>query len=246
MSTTVYTVILDAHDNLRTPFVNPSARYVCYADEPLHRVPWQIQPAYQPYGNVRDSRIPKILSHLHVDSEYSIYHDGCFVIACDPEELAAEWINDADIALFRHPGRPDIYSEAAYCRRDAGVLNFDEALADAIDAQVGWYRREGFYGAPFFAGGIIVRRENAAVREFNEFWWREYMAGCRRDQFSLAYAVWKTGIRVRIIEGESLLTRPEFSFNFHANYEDSGLNPEYKTERLERRARMDRLRALCA
>jgi ferredoxin len=118
----------------------------------------------------------------------------------------------------RHPGRPDIYAEAAYCRRDAGALGFDAPLQDAIDAQVERYRAAGFPGTPFFAGGIIVRRENAAVRAFNELWWREFRTGGRRDQFSLAYAIWKSGVRVHIVEGESPLTCSWFGFSFHAEY----------------------------
>lgn len=245
---TVYTCILNGYDNLRPPGpVTPSARYVCYANEPMHCDPWEIQPAYEPYEDSRiNSRIPKILSHLHTDNaEVSAWHDGCLTAKCDIDALAREWLRDVDMALLRHPGREDIYAEAAYCRRDAGALGFDGALQDAIDEQVARYKADGFPGAPFFAGGIIVRRENEAVRRFNEMWWNEFLRGGRRDQFSLAYSAWKARVRVRVIEGQSPLTCPWFSFNFHSAFERAGLNPQFAAERAARAGRKKALRELC-
>jgi hypothetical protein len=245
LSVTVYTCILGGHDNLREPeFTTRGARYVCYSDIPLHRRPWEIQPAYLPYPETsRNSRIPKILSHLHVEDPYSIWLDGCFTPKCDVVSLVRDWLDGCDMAIFRHPARPDIYKEALYCRRDAKNLNFDAALANSIDAQVDRYRREGFPGAPFFAGGIIVRRECEAVWEFNELWWKEYLANGRRDQFSLAYAVWKSGLKVRVIE-DGILENRWFGFNFHAAFADAGCNPQFAEERAREERRFRKLKEL--
>lgn len=229
------TSITNDYDNLRLPEEERDVRYLCYADRPyFDMLPWQIQPT-RPMGDYsHESRLPKILMHLHSEAEQSVWMDGCFRPRFVHKFLAE--MGSADMVAIQHP-RLNAYKEAEYCRRE-GYGN-----ADAIDEQLGRYKQEGYPGEPFVCGGLIGRRNNGRVQRFNELWWREYYDGQGRDQFALSYAIWKTGTTIKVLK-EDVLQNPWFSFHFHAWCHDIADNPLYAQSRqkaADRKARLDEL-----
>jgi hypothetical protein len=239
---TVLTCVINSYDNLRPPqFVNPSKRYLCYLNDPWPATPpWEYSPAYTPYPSQgRNSRIPKILSHLHCDTEYSIYHDACFRMAVDPEEAVERWLKDSDMALLRHPCRQDVYEEAALCLRE-GIGDPDE-----INRQTEAYRAAGLPPrSGLWAGGILVRRHTPEVIRFNELWWEEFLHGCSRDQIALPYAIWKSGIAVHTIDAD-IFTNPWWAWHWHAGFAGRGDNPEFVDTRRKIEQRWHELMRLC-
>lgn len=237
---TVYTVILGGYDNLRAPAVNETGvRYVCITDEPLSCAPWEIRPAWKPYSHdSRNSRIPKILEHLHFDTEYSIYHDGHFKLLASPSALISECLNDADIAFYRHPCRRNIYDEARICER--------EHIGDGpeMTAQINRYRLAGIRDG-LWAGGLIVRRHTPSVAAFNEAWWDEYINGCMRDQIALPAAIKWSGVKIHTIDGDILTDVSRLGLCMHAEWTEWGNNADYLAERRNRAEKTERLKALC-
>lgn len=239
---TVYTAILCGYDNLRPPgVIEPGVRYVCFSDEPLHCPPWEIQPAWLRYDSgSRNSRIPKILSHLHIDTEYSIYHDGCLSIQCKPSSLIAEVLKDADWAMYSHPCRKSVYEELNACR-SMGI-----GYGSDMQEQVDRYRANGL-GDGLWAGGVIVRKKTDLTVTVNEAWWREYINGCARDQISFPFVRQAYGLRVHSIDDADILQDTKrFGFNWHGWAEQKGDNPSFATGRQRRAERWKRLKELCA
>ncbi len=142
----------------------------------------------------RNSRIQKILPHLYMSSEYSIYIDGNIKLLKSPEELIEKHLKDHDIAVYKHPTRDCLYDEAIKC----AVKGLDSV--ETIIEQAKAYEDAGF---PKHVGlaecGIIFRRHTDKVREFNEAWWAEYCRYSCRDQISFMYAADSVGIPVNII-----------------------------------------------
>lgn len=143
----------------------------------------------------RNSRIQKILPHLYMNSEYSIYIDGNIKLLKSPEELIANHLKDHDIAVYKHPTRDCLYDEATKC----AVRGLDSV--ETIIEQAKAYEEAGF---PKHIGlaecGIIFRRHTDKVREFNETWWAEYCRYSCRDQISFMYALDKVGLPCNIID----------------------------------------------
>ncbi len=224
MSIVVYTVVLGGWDYLRPPVaIEPGVRYLAFVDQPMPPCPpWEFQPAFTPYGtHSRNSRLPKILPHLHFDAEYSVYHDANFALKVPASYLTAYLANGRDIALFEHPCRIHIEQEAkTILDRPAEFPNVDPG---EIRRQITRWKH---MGAPLglWAGGLIVRRHNEAVASFNRTWWQEFMAGCSRDQFSLPMARSLTGIEIQNIQGD-LFNNPLMAFHWHAAWKDKGDNP---------------------
>jgi len=247
MGIDVLTCIIGDYDNLRPPLVrSEGVRFVCYTDEPVFDSGWEIQPARLRYQSAsRNSRIPKILSHLFSKAEFTIWMDACLQPRADITELI-DLLGNADVLGIRHP-RLNAIAELEYCAKEAKSLGF-ENRTEHMARQVAHYQEAGWSGEPFICGGILVRRNNAAVRTFNELWWAEYVRWCAegqpRDQFSLNYALWKSGLAVRVVADHHILETPWFAFKGHAAFPNFGDNPQWAAHRERRAARREALESL--
>jgi len=194
MKATVYSAVFGNYDTLQ-PAARPS---LCFTDGGMPSVDgWSYYSIYSGRDPKWANRQCKILAHKHLDTEYSIYHDGNVQMLTSPEKLIADYLGDADIAVFAHPeGRDCIYQEARE------VLRQHKAQPGAVGAQMERYRQDGFpthFGLS--ACYVLIRRHTRAVRRFNELWWGEYEKGAKRDQLSFDCTRWKTGIEVATIPG---------------------------------------------
>lgn len=242
MKIQVYTVITVDYDNLRAPRceADPSAAWWCFTDRPRQVAPWVTQPCPQWLRSPQaDSRIVKILPHLWIDADFSIYHDGAFCLTQTPAEVVRH-LGDADLMLFRHPAHRSYLEERDFYLRQHGEV------PETIERQAEDYLRRGLPpDAGWWAGGVLVRRHNAAIEAFNERWMAEYLRGGNdhNDQFGLYAAIVQSGIAVRELAG-SYLESKWLSYHLHAS---SGCqdNPDYEAENRLWSGRRDRARRLC-
>ncbi len=241
----VCTAVLGVFDYLRSPeVIEPGVRYICFADQPIAPcAPWEIQPAATFLASAaRNSRMPKILPHLHFDADYSIWHDANFCLKRKPNLLIDMYLWQRDVAMFAHPCRDTV-------EREANVLlekpaEFPGVDMDAVRSQVTRWKHAG---APdgLWCGGLIIRRHNLATQAFNERWWQEYAQGCSRDQLALPMARAFCGTEIETIPGD-VYNNPIMAFHWHAAWRDKAENRPYQTVEAEYRMRRDRLKEICA
>ena len=222
--TVVYTVILGEYDNLRQPRYADGSRWVCFSDRPRSVSPWEMQgfPVVSAEPS-RNCRVPKCLPHLlFPDALHSIYHDGAFRMQI-PAAQAVAILGDADLALFAHPGgHKSIHDERNFYQNLHGYVPSD------VEEMYQRYAAENLPNGKFWAGGVVIRRHTPKVAEFNELWFSEYAHGSYNDQFSLWYAVEKTGVNVTTIDGIVTMDH-RFGYCLHAN-SGCGDNPQYEHE----------------
>jgi len=189
----IYTAIFGNYDTLR-PARYPS---LCFTDGKMSPVTgWDYKTIFADKDPKWANRHCKILVHEHLNTEYSIYHDGNIEMLVDPHEAIERWLRDTDIAVFAHPTRNCVYDEAEACIREG------KAQAGAVHSQMKRYRREGYpEGAGLAACWVLIRRHTSEMKRLNELWWEEYNEGAKRDQLSFNHACWKLGIRHTIIPG---------------------------------------------
>ena len=153
-------------------------------------------------GLTRHSRLAKILPHRFLEQyDRSLYIDANLKVAGSLQALFAR-LDDHPVLFFRHPeGRSDIYTEAEACIR----LGKEDPVA--LKKQMDRYRGLGFAGrasekhATIPAGMAILRRHNdPSVQKAMEAWWSEYIAGSRRDQLSLPFALHQTKVNFDLID----------------------------------------------
>lgn len=212
-----YTVITENYDRLKpiTVPIRPSERYICFSDRPRYQAPWIIQPIPPvTLDQRRASRIPKILPHLVMpEATESIYMDGAFSLSMSARQ-AFSTIGDADIGLFAHPTNKSIHDEHQFYK------NLHGYIPDDVEAEYQKYVSQGLpITGQFYAGGVILRKHNDKVKEFNECWMEAHMSGSTNDQFSLYYAVVTTGVKVKILGPDNLW---DFRFGYHLHAHEGG------------------------
>jgi hypothetical protein len=223
------------------PRVVGGGRYVCFSDRPRSVAPWETQAFPQLFDEpARNARIPKCLPHLLLDTDISIYMDGAFRPLA-PLDHAAALLGDADIAMFAHPGGHKSYHDER---------NFYQQIHGYVPADVeATYQRFVADDVPvtgqFWAGGLVIRRHNAAVERFNERWFRGYIGGTYNDQFALYRAVVESGVRVATIAGVATMDTRYFGYCLHAN-SGCGDNPQHEADNARWAARIQRIRELSA
>lgn len=172
-------------------------RFVCFTDNPEFKSDvWEIFPACTEFDGrwdapIRNAKRHKIMIHEYVDCEYSLWMDGNTILLKPVTHLIDTYLKDHDVATFKHPARDCAYKEMETC----ASLNLD--IEEVMREQMRAYEAEGYprlYGLN--AGGFILRRHTEQVKNFNELWWREICKHSKRDQLSLNYCLWKTGLKM--------------------------------------------------
>ena len=195
----VYTAIfggkdaLNEKDQLRLDGVD----YVAFVDDPAMCKSkfWDVRLEKPMFKNdpVRSAKYYKIFPHeCFPDHDISLWIDGRMALATDISDQIAlldetPMVCGAGIAKF---GAKCAYTEAMQCIK----LNKDRH--EIINRQVEAYKAEGLPEAfGLWGASLMLRRHHdPALARFNQLWWQEIMIHSRRDQISLPYVVWKTGL----------------------------------------------------
>lgn len=162
-----------------------------------------------------NAKIPKILSHLFVDCDISIWIDGCIF----PQISAEEFVNlylpqNVDMALFKHPERNCIYEEGPValgrCVKDSAQTKID------INNQLAYYRSLGFPPNSGLAEcNFIIRRHNDNVINMNEAWWGHICRFSRRDQLSFPVIIQRfPNLKINYLSG-NIRYHPHFKCSEH-------------------------------
>ena len=193
----VFTAIYNKYDVVRQPsIINPDvARWVCITDSEDPGGIWKSKIVNCDLSPRRCARKAKILFHKFFDDEIVIWHGGNVVLRGDINALVSA-MGNCDIAVIKHDQRNCVYKEAEACKH----WGLDDKRV--IDAQMHRYKVDGYpVNNGLSAAFLIVRRNTAKIRELCDMWWEEVSNGSHRDQLSLDYCMWKTGIEPAIIPG---------------------------------------------
>ena len=185
----VYTVCVGGYDRLRPQPRQKGVSYTAVTDGPVVE-PWMKVPVEQANGSPRRaSRRPKIMSHEFFSPEATTLYIDANVKLSDPRGLAQAMLAsrpEAHLFLMCHNLRKTVSEEAAAVVRmgldDRRTVRQYMARYDELDdaaKHLAW-------------GGCILRRPGCEL--FNRTWWSEYCSGPMRDQLSLSYALWNSGV----------------------------------------------------
>ena len=196
---TVYTVIIGRYDFLHE-ITNPckNIKYICFTDDvSLRSDTWEIRHVEREFEDpIIESRKYKMLPHLFIDTEYSLYIDANIWLKKSPLEYLGQYFNRGNMLLIPHPDRDCIYKEMAVCVLSGKDL--PQRLIKQTDVYSEW-------GCPehsgLFYGGMIGRRHfEKEVIVFDEEWWEHFQRYSRRDQISLGYLLWKSGMEISLAD----------------------------------------------
>jgi len=199
----VYTSITGQYDRLRDPPESVCAEDIefhAFLDKPQASDVWKPHVANTSMSTSRlNAKHHKVLPHLSFpDCDISLWIDGSIEICPDTvlQNLAHQFLREADLAVFAHGKRYCIYQEAIYC------LHHQLDDPAAIRNQVFRYTQEGYQANQGLAEcTVLLRRHTEHLKQFSELWWQEIRTGSVRDQLSFPYVVRKTGLKVKYFPG---------------------------------------------
>jgi hypothetical protein len=117
------------------------------------------------------------------------------------EMMAA--LQEASIAIARHPSRDCIYDEAKFVTD--GIRNGSNYLSARYDpVSISWQVAEySNAGHPAHFGlwwcGLFARRVNERVNRFFDRWWNECLCWSNNDQISFAYLAERLNLEINSI-----------------------------------------------
>lgn len=163
------------------------AKFIAFTDTGDKSKTWEIRPACNhSKDRRRNCKPPKLMPHLYVDADVSLWIDSNRRLKVPINRLVKEYLKDADIAVFKHPLRDCLYKEAEI------ELALGKAESSIVKPELAQYRKEGY---PEHNGlietNMILRRHNKRVEAFNNDWWAHVTRYAQRDQKTFCYIAWR-------------------------------------------------------
>jgi hypothetical protein len=187
-----YTAITGWRDSLKDQ-PETTGQYIAFTDIPVKSETWETRPIPRDFCDpTRNAKLPKVLAHQYLDTDYSLWIDGSIELKRSPEDIL-ELLGDNDICFMGHP-ESNIYNEADL------VIHQAKDTKARVEEHMDKYRKiDGSQYWEMVCASAILRRHTPEVERFNEIWWSEICTGSRRDQLSLPYALRKSGIKWGIL-----------------------------------------------
>jgi hypothetical protein len=198
MRVIVFTCMVGKTDPLKRPTViNRNVRYVCFTDQSQVVSPYQLVRVPTGTDPRLTSRQIKITADhpALADADVTVWHDAAFRMDSDPVRVASTVLTDCNMVAFKHPHRTQIEDEAI------AIDKWGWVPMATMQAQIAAYRAEGFTQDHITSTGLCFRRRTPQIAAFNARWWEEVARWGWRDQMSVDYALWKTGVRATYIPG---------------------------------------------
>jgi len=198
MRVIVFTCVIGKTDALKRPnAINKGVRYVCFSDRSQVVAPYELVRVPTGVDPRLTSRQIKIAADHPVlaEADATFWHDAAFRLECDPVRLATDLLSDSNMVALKHPHRTQIEDEAL------AIDQWGYVPMATMQAQIAAYRADGFQQSHITSTGLCIRRTTPALAAFNAFWWQQVQQWGWRDQMSVDYAMWKTGVTATYMPG---------------------------------------------
>ncbi len=193
----IYTTLFgNIDDILPIPSKIPGIDYICFTDRERQPNGWELRVSEPGFGdNNLNAKVFKILPHIHL-AEYdaSLFVDANTLMLGRFSKLIEYCVDNGPFIMWQHPLREDVYLEVA------AIIGFQRHPPAKLLEQIAYYHSEGLpRNTGLTEGSFIWRRHNdLALQVFMENWWKEIIQHSKRDQLSLGYLMWKTGVRPQV------------------------------------------------
>ena len=184
----IYTSLTKGYDNLLQPeVVRPDYDYICFSNDlgESDIGVWKIRKIpFSSSSGTRLTRYPKLNPHLVLpEYEYSVWIDANFkILGTAIYEKTDELIAGGSVcAMIPHENRSCVYQEAKM------LTKWLIGEPDLVYRQTKFLIQER---------SLMFRKHNSPeIVAFSKLWWKTYCAYSCRDQMSVGYALFKTGLR---------------------------------------------------
>jgi hypothetical protein len=189
---TVYTCSLG--DTSPLPPAPEDGDRVAFVDGDMEANGWTLVRVPQSQNPRLACRRLKTAPHLLFPGRKTLWVDASYHVSA-PVEAIALFARGAEFAAFRHASRRNCYEEA---RR---VMQRQLSAPAAVKGMMRRFEEDGFHSDTLTCGGFIYRRPTQLVADHAEEWWSQISQCSWRDQLSVDYAAWKSGMPIYYFPG---------------------------------------------
>lgn len=195
----IYTATFGNFDEVKNPTIDlPGWDLLFFTDANLKSNRWNIINVKQreDLDSIKMSRCYKMFPHLYLkDYDLSLWIDASILI-CKPIDEFVNYITD-DVKM-------GIYQHTSSWKEEISVMHRWCKDIKFINSIMLEYQNEGFdINKKIMSGNIILREHNDKnVIQTMELWWKQFNKHyIKRDQISLAYSLWKSGLNINFFDG---------------------------------------------
>lgn len=166
--------------------------------------------------SVMEAKRYKILPHKFFDNDFTIWIDGNIYFKESNDYAVSKFLRDADIAIFKHPFRDNVWQEFDVLQKDPRFK--DEWLQKGLKEQREAYEKEGLpKDTGLWECNFIICRNTPEVNRLMEAWWAEICRWQWRDQVSFPYVLWKYGkdVKMRTVQEVDIRRHKMFKYLNH-------------------------------
>lgn len=217
----IYTCITGGYDTLSQPSaLCPGADYICFIPSgephPQNAGIWQIREFSCPSCSLQQqSRYPKMMPHIFLKNyDYSLYVDASIdVLSEEFYGIVLRKMDEGSVfSACTHPVNDCVYDEAY------SIIHAHKDSLHNVLRTLRFLKNEDFprhYG--LYENGLLLRKHgDSAVVEADELWWRTFLTFPKRDQLTLGYCLWTSGLKMDYLLGtENLRTSPLLKLSAH-------------------------------
>jgi len=191
-------------NRLLDPIPFEGVDYHAFVDDNAANNKWITHPIIEfsndpTYTNRRNAKVYKILPFAFLPNyDYFFWVDSTHLLETNPNEVINKYLNDTDVAVFKHPERDCIYPEGKIVMD----INFDHL--NLVEDQLAFYKdlcypeNNGLYELP-----VRVQRNTALTQRMGWMWWEQICMFSSRDQISFPFVCHQLGIVPSILPGRA-------------------------------------------
>jgi len=151
------------------------------------------------YKNRRNAKVYKVLPFAFLpDYDYYFWVDSTHTLSANPVEVIEKYLNESDIAVFKHPERNCVYVEGNFVKQ----IKFD--YPNLLEDQLDFYKdmcypeNNGLYELP-----VRVQKNTSLTQKMGWMWWEQICMFSSRDQISFPFVCHQLGIKPTILPGRA-------------------------------------------
>lgn len=151
------------------------------------------------YRDRRNAKIYKIIPQMFLpEYDYWIWIDSTHSLIMNPKRIIGEYLNNAEIGLWKHRFRDCVYSEALVLKKE----KLDHI--HLIDNQIEFYKAQNYpKNNGLYELNAFIRKNTQSIRNFNNTWWEHICKFSSRDQLSMPFVLNKYKIKPETFKGNT-------------------------------------------
>lgn len=194
--------------------------FVLFSDnENIKAEGWQVKPIDRTLDILRGDLINRYYkffpSIVLPRADFSIYVDGNLHIKSDLMPMINTMVQEnAVLGCAKHSQRKTIAEEVEVCLK-LGKFKGDDYVRANLQLE-SYMKQQMPLESPLCAAGILVRNQRSSkLLPAMQLWWNEINKYTARDQISLPFVLWKTGLPYHQFDFNVLGDNPYFKRNTH-------------------------------